>query len=316
MRIAQVGPGIMPIPPDGWGAVEMLIWDYYQILSKQGHDVEIINTPDRNKIVDAIWAGDFDAVHIHYDVFHDIFKQIDHPCLIVSSHYPFLNTPQMWSRDNYHAVMRTYSNNKNFHILASSKKDINTFVTCGADPERVFMSRLGVRPEPYAFHDEPRYDKTLCFSQITDRKRQYLIQDYEDVDFMGRLEYGRFKNHQNYFGEVPREFLNHEITKYSNFTLLSEVENTTPLVVKEALICGLGVVVSESVAVELDEQPFIRVIPERLINNDKYIRNALKDNREASRKYRKEIREYGIQKFGLENILANEYIPTIEKLLA
>jgi hypothetical protein len=110
--------------------------------------------------------------------------------------------------------------------------------------------------------------------------------------------------------------LNHEITKYSNFTLLSEVENTTPLVVKEALICGLGVVVSESVAVELDEKPFIRVIPERLINNDKYVRNALKDNREVSRKYRKEIREYGIQKFGLANILANEYIPTIEKLLA
>jgi hypothetical protein len=62
MRIAQVGPGIMPIPPDGWGAVEMLIWDYYQILTKQGHDVEIINTPDRNKIVDAIWAGDFETL--------------------------------------------------------------------------------------------------------------------------------------------------------------------------------------------------------------------------------------------------------------
>ena len=60
-----------------------------------------------------------------------------------------------------------------------------------------------------------------------------------------------------------------------------------------ALICGLGVVVSESVAVELDDKPFIRVIPERLINNDKYIRNALRDNREVSRKYRKEIREYG-----------------------
>ena len=50
MRIAQVGPGIMPIPPDGWGAVEMLIWDYYQILTQQGHDVEIINTPHRTEI--------------------------------------------------------------------------------------------------------------------------------------------------------------------------------------------------------------------------------------------------------------------------
>ena len=28
MKIALIGPGIMPIPPDGWGAVESLIWDY------------------------------------------------------------------------------------------------------------------------------------------------------------------------------------------------------------------------------------------------------------------------------------------------
>ena len=27
MKIAIVGPGIMPIPPTGWGAVEILIWD-------------------------------------------------------------------------------------------------------------------------------------------------------------------------------------------------------------------------------------------------------------------------------------------------
>ena len=60
-----------------------------------------------------------------------------------------------------------------------------------------------------------------------------------------------------------REKLNTEITKYSNFTLLSSVENTTPLVVKEALICGLGVVVSEQVSVELDASlDFIDVIPD------------------------------------------------------
>ena len=28
MKIALVGPGIMEIPPKGWGAVESLIWDY------------------------------------------------------------------------------------------------------------------------------------------------------------------------------------------------------------------------------------------------------------------------------------------------
>ena len=27
MKVSIVGPGIMPIPPTGWGAVEILIWD-------------------------------------------------------------------------------------------------------------------------------------------------------------------------------------------------------------------------------------------------------------------------------------------------
>ena len=46
MKIALIGPGIMEIPPEGWGAVEMLIWDYTVILRELGHRVEIINTPD------------------------------------------------------------------------------------------------------------------------------------------------------------------------------------------------------------------------------------------------------------------------------
>ena len=29
MNIALIGPGILPIPPNGWGAVESLIWDYF-----------------------------------------------------------------------------------------------------------------------------------------------------------------------------------------------------------------------------------------------------------------------------------------------
>ena len=44
MKIALIGPGIMPIPPPGWGAVEILIWDYYKELTAQGHEVVIINT--------------------------------------------------------------------------------------------------------------------------------------------------------------------------------------------------------------------------------------------------------------------------------
>ena len=51
MKIALVGPGIMEIPPKGWGAVESLIWDYATELDELGHEGVIINTPDRAQII-------------------------------------------------------------------------------------------------------------------------------------------------------------------------------------------------------------------------------------------------------------------------
>ena len=262
---------------------------------------------------------EFDIVHLHYDVFHDIIPEILNTIsgkLIVSSHYPYINCPDMWARDNYNPIAQSYSKNKDFYIFSSTQNDIDTLVKFGADENHCWLSRLGVLPDSYQFDENATYDRTLSFSQICDRKRQYLIQDFDNVDFVGRMEYGNFSNRTNYKGEMPREKLNTEITKYSNFTLLSSVENTTPLVVKEALICGLGVVVSEQVSVELDTSlDFIDVIPEDKIEDLSYIKDVLEKNKEYSVKNRNDIRDYGIKTFGLANILEFEYVPKLQSLL-
>ncbi len=319
MNIAFIGPGIMTIPPDGWGAVEMMIWDYATVLGELGHTGVIINTPDRTQIIKELKEEKFDIVHLHYDVFHDIIPEILNTIsgkLIVSSHYPYINHSDMWANDRYGSIANTYSKNKNFYIFSSSQKDNQTWESLGADLNRCWMSRLGVLPSSYEFDEEYSYNRTLSFSQICDRKRQYIIQDFDDIDFVGRLEYGKFHNRTNYKGEVSREKLNTEITKYANFILLSSVENTTPLVVKEALICGLGVVVSEQVSVELDASlNFIDVIPEDKIEDLLYVQNVLKKNKEYSVENRNEIRNYGIKTFDLANILEFEYVPKLESLL-
>ena len=46
MKFALIGPGILSIPPPGWGAVEILIWDYYNDKFVHLEDNAIINTPD------------------------------------------------------------------------------------------------------------------------------------------------------------------------------------------------------------------------------------------------------------------------------
>ena len=41
MNIIQVATGMIPIPPNGWGAVERVIWEYKQKLELLGHNVDI-----------------------------------------------------------------------------------------------------------------------------------------------------------------------------------------------------------------------------------------------------------------------------------
>ena len=317
MKIALIGPGIMEIPPPKWGAVEMLIWDYALILKDLGCRVQIINTPDKDLIKFEVEHGHFDIVHLHYDVFADIISDLVPLCkrVIASSHYPYINTPAMWGRDKYGEHFPKLIENEDFHLFASSQKDIDTYIEFGAKKENTWLSKLGVRCDPYQFNEYAQFDRTLHFSQICDRKRQYILEGLNDIDIFGRREPGRFRG-KHYQGELERGVLNQAITNYSNFILLSEVENTTPLVVKEALICGLGVVVSEAVAPELDtSKSFIDVITEDKINDLEYIQSIVDHNKRHSRQIRKEIRQYGIDTFGLENILAYEYIPKLESLL-
>lgn len=58
MRICQVTPGLMSIPPNGWGAIEKIIWEYKLSLERMGHVCDI-------KYLDDVKVEDYDVVHIH-----------------------------------------------------------------------------------------------------------------------------------------------------------------------------------------------------------------------------------------------------------
>jgi len=51
MKICILGPGFMPIPPRGWGAIEILVNDYRKVLTDLGHSVHIVNTKDPSLMV-------------------------------------------------------------------------------------------------------------------------------------------------------------------------------------------------------------------------------------------------------------------------
>ena len=76
----------MPIPPIGWGAVEILIWDIKLALESLEHQVQIINTKDPNQILQEIDSYKPDFVHIQYDDFIGLYPYINYPKAI-TSHY-------------------------------------------------------------------------------------------------------------------------------------------------------------------------------------------------------------------------------------
>lgn len=55
--IINVTPGLIPIPPNGWGAVEKIIWELHKNLLRLGHDSQIKYLDEINK--------DSGIVHIH-----------------------------------------------------------------------------------------------------------------------------------------------------------------------------------------------------------------------------------------------------------
>lgn len=58
MKICQVTPGLIEIPPKTWGAIEKIIWEYKLGLEKLGHTVDI-------KYLDDVNSNDYDIIHIH-----------------------------------------------------------------------------------------------------------------------------------------------------------------------------------------------------------------------------------------------------------
>jgi len=138
--------------------------------------------------------------------------------------------------------------------------------------------------------------------KIDKRKNQAKYQGITDIDFVGGCHDNLFdKTNPNYLGEWSRDQIHEHLTDYSNMVLLSSGE-ADPLVVKEGLIAGLGVVVNRSSAENLDTTlDFITIIEDNKMDDLEFISEKIKENREICILKRKEIREYGISQFDIKN---------------
>ena len=314
MKISIVGPGIMPIPPTGWGAVEILIWDQKLALEKLGHEVQIVNTQSPIDIIKQINSFRPDSVHIQYDDFIELYSYVQYPCAI-TSHFGYLEQPNRW--DYYGArIAKPFQDIKpNVFCLSYGIKEVYQNIL-NIPANRLFVTPNGVNINEFNYVSNPKHsDRSIYLAKIDYRKRQYLFQSIKTLWYAGNVADTRFDQSKNYLGEWSKHTLYNNLTHYGNLVLLSDGE-AHPLVCMEALAAGIGVVVSQWGAANLDiSKEFITVIPEDKINDIEYVESRIIENREYSVQHRDEIREY-VKQFDWTTVIKNIYIPTIENIIA
>lgn len=311
MKVGIIGPGIMTIPPTAWGAVEILIWEYYNALKARGIDVTIVNllrnnpsdsypnTQYASKLIEEINKYNFDIIHLHYDCLYFILPYLNAKIKAITSHYGYIDNMSLVSNRDYDIIHHNIVSNVSYYILPLSDLNANVYLRDGVTTDRIHIMPNGASATLFRYTETPCYPlKSIYLGKIEDRKCQYKYQTLPMIDFVGGCIDHKFNiRSPQYLGEWNKDKLYESLTDYASLILLSNGE-AHPLVVCEALICGLGIVVSEAASANLDRsQDFIDIIPNNKLNDLSYVSEVIQKNQERSIQMRSKIREYGINNF-------------------
>lgn len=99
MRVINVTPGLLPIPPNGWGAVEKIIWEYHKNLLNLGIDSKIL-------YLDQVEHDESTVVHIHVANLALMAKERDIPYYFTChDHHAYLyGKNSVCFKENYDAI--------------------------------------------------------------------------------------------------------------------------------------------------------------------------------------------------------------------
>jgi hypothetical protein len=315
MKIGLIAPGIIKIPCKGWGAVEILIWDYYNELIKLNHDTKIINIIRNNSqeqtntnssycknLINIINNNNFDFVHLHYDVLFHILPKLNAKKIAFTSHYPYINNIN--NKNNFFKNIYNFMlNNDKYINFVLAQKDINFLIQQNANKNYIKKLENGIDSKLFTFSLNPKFkNKSIYLGKISERKKQYKYQNIQNIDFVGPCDCTKFnKNNKNYLGEWTRNKIFNNLTNYANLILLSDGE-ADPLVVKEALICGLGIVISQESGKNMPSKNFINIIDSKNLDNIDYIKDVIQKNKIYSLNNRNEIKQFAINNYDISKI--------------
>ncbi|MEI6729104.1 MAG: glycosyltransferase [bacterium] len=317
LKIALVAGGLVKIPPENWGAIENIIANYDQYLSKLGHCVTIFNTPWWGVTIDQLNNQHFDFIHCHFDILALPFNTHLKKSFCITSHYGgWMDYVNKENDPTFKYILQdTFNSPAN---IALAPEIANFYKDKGY---KGFLKTLRNAVEVDQFEFSPQGNNmAICLGRIQTRKRQhYLAKNLENkvrIDFIGPFE-ERFKfeldDHQTtkYIGNWSKQTVRNSLTKYSSLVLLSESE-AAPLVVLEALAAGLSLVVSQEAAANLPVKDFITILNSEQIMQPQILAEAIQKSIDQNHLYRHDIRDLAKEYFDY-NVVTLEYLQIIEE---
>lgn len=247
MKITNVTPGLLPIPPNGWGAVEKIIWEVHNNLTQIGHISDI-------KYLNDVIPQQTDIVHIHV------------ANLALEAHSRGI--PYYFSMHDHHSVLY----GKDSHVFKENyeaiKNSILTFL-----PAKYLVDYFGLPNAIYLPHGV----NTEYFQPKSERGEHSILcvanngyannPTYDRKGFLPAIEVARelglpitiagpTKNNREFFQTNPIDYpklsikydlseeeLRSEMKNHTIFLHLSELEAGHPnLTLLEAMASGLVVV--------------------------------------------------------------------------
>ena len=303
MKFVLVAPGCTAIPPKGWGAIESIVWDYYTELTQQGHQVIIVNRPNVEDIIKECNRHAC-TVHIMYDDHICIVPHLTAKRILYTSHMAYLTNPSFEhiASRYYHDTFKKVIEYQSHITLCVLSKEIEDVYKKHGYTGKSFVLRNGASRFRTTFTPQ-KANRSIYLGKIEFRKSQCTYQTIASIDFVGNYQDTDF--HSPYV-EWEKHTLYDSLTDYGNLVLLSRAE-ADPLVVKEALMAGLGLVLSECSCANLDlSKEFITVIPDDKLNDLAYVSDQLDKNRDYSVRHRQDIVDYA--KHFSWNTIIKEYV--------
>jgi autotransporter strand-loop-strand O-heptosyltransferase len=142
MKIAQINPGHMTIPPDSWGAVEKIIWYYKLESEKKGHEVHI-------RYINEVQRGEFDVVHVHMwnHAFEMYEKGIPYVFTCHDHHAYALGKASQVYKNNILAMKRSELSIVPATYLVDYFENVPVYLRHGINPEEFYVGQTNESPK-------------------------------------------------------------------------------------------------------------------------------------------------------------------------